>query len=134
MEIKIEKKLLTDEGYMKHFAYSIFKNDMKVGGGVLVEVYGDYHEVEDWKEEEEEEEEFEITSTYVENIDVLPEYQNKGIGTAALKMLAEEYDILYLAPTDEKNQRLNARLGEECSEEPYVDPYVDQGFGLYRIH
>lgn len=65
---------------------------------------------------------------YLENIDIYEPFQNKGYGTTAIKSIASEYWELYLAPTNEDNQRLYERLGEDG-----YDVEVDQGYGVYLI-
>ena len=55
--------------------------------------------------------------------------RNKGYGTQSIKALAEEHGGVYLAPTDEDNQRLYERLGEE----DYYEYEIDQGYGVYFI-
>lgn len=68
--------------------------------------------------------------TYLEDFDIDEAYRNQGYGTQVLKALAEKYNTIYMAPTDENNQRLYERLGQEM--EGNV-PEVDQGFGVYEI-
>lgn len=68
--------------------------------------------------------------TYLENIDICEGYRNKGYGSQTFYKLAEKYDYIYFAPTDENNQRLYERIAEEMT----VDvPEVDQGYGVYFL-
>ena len=70
---------------------------------------------------------------YLEDIVINEEKRNEGYGTQAIKMLAEENDFLYFAPTDENNQRLYERIASDMEEEMSDVPEVDQGFGVYFL-
>lgn len=67
------------------------------------------------------------------------EFRNKGIGTKVIyKVLQEEaeYGFVYLAPTDENNQRLYERLGKDIEESDVSWDEIediDQGCGVYII-
>lgn len=67
------------------------------------------------------------------------EFRNKGIGTKVIyKVLQEEaeYGFVYLAPTDENNQRLYERLGTDIEESDVSWDEIediDQGCGVYII-
>lgn len=69
---------------------------------------------------------------YVERIDIYPEYQNKGIGTKALKLIADKYGDYLIAPDNQDAARLYARLGELV--ETDITSYIDQGYGVYEIY
>lgn len=68
-------------------------------------------------------------SIYIERIDVDEAFQNRGYGTAALRIFSEMASTVYLAPDNKDAQRLYERIG--C--ETYSFPEVDQGFGVYEI-
>lgn len=69
---------------------------------------------------------------YVERIDIYPEYQNQGIGTKALKLIADKYGDYLIAPDNQDAARLYARLGELV--ETDITSYIDQGYGVYEIY
>ena len=68
--------------------------------------------------------------TYLERIDIDEEYQGQGIGTRAIKELANIYGTIYAAPDNENSQRLFEKIGTEQTEKYWM---VDQGFGVYEI-
>lgn len=68
---------------------------------------------------------------YVEGIDIDEEYQNQGIGTAALHQISGLWYGVEIAPDNEDARRLYARLGSLSDWD--VAPYLDQGYGVYRI-
>lgn len=70
---------------------------------------------------------------YLEDIVIDEEFRNQGFGTQAIKMLVEENEFLYFAPTDENNQRLYKRIASDMEEEMSDVPEVDQGFGVYFL-
>lgn len=70
---------------------------------------------------------------YLEDIDIYEEFRNQGHGTQAIKMLAEENEFLFFAPTDENNQRLYERIASDMEEEMSDVPEVDQGYGVYFL-
>lgn len=69
---------------------------------------------------------------YVERIDIYPEYRNQGIGTKALKLIADKYGDYLIAPDNQDAARLYARLGELV--ETDITSYIDQGYGVYEIY
>lgn len=70
---------------------------------------------------------------YLEDIMIKEEYRNQGFGSKAIKMLAEENEFLFFAPTDENNQRLYERIASDMEEDLSDVPEVDQGYGVYYI-
>lgn len=70
-------------------------------------------------------------TAYLERIDIDEEYRNRGIGTEALRLIADELDSIYLAPDNEDAARLYARIGWEYTGEDAE--YIDQGYGVYEI-
>ena len=70
-------------------------------------------------------------STYIERLDIEPEYQNNGFGTAAIKTVARTYDVVFAAPDNDGSQRLLERIGCEYTGEEA--DYIDQGYGVYRV-
>lgn len=111
--LNINSKIFDTEGNWKTYENKFIVDGQEVGIAYLT--------VDDEDEDR----------AYVESIDIYEEHQNKGYGTEALKRLASDYfDGIYLAPTNEDNQRLYDRLGEEMTEDV---PEVDQGYGVYTI-
>lgn len=68
---------------------------------------------------------------YLERIDIDEEYRNKGIGTDALRLVAEKYGEFLIAPDNEDAKRLYERYGDESSSDNAA--YIDQGYGVYSI-
>ena len=69
---------------------------------------------------------------YLERIDIDEKYRNKGIGTDALRLVAEKYGEFLIAPDNEDAKRLYERYGEESNSDNA--PYLDQGYGVYSIY
>lgn len=69
---------------------------------------------------------------YLERIDIDEKYRNKGIGTDALRLIAEKYGEFIIAPDNEDAKRLYERYGEESNSDNA--PYLDQGYGVYSIY
>lgn len=70
--------------------------------------------------------------THCDSLVVDKEYQNRGIGTAALEKLTDIYESFTITPTCEDNKRLYERLGTE--DLTYQDAcYTDQGYGVFEI-
>ena len=112
--LNINSRLFDTEGNWKTYEHKFVVDGQEVGNAYLMV----YDEDED--------------QAYVESIDIYEEHQSKGYGTEALKHLVSDYsDGIYLAPTNEDNQRLYNRLGEEMTGDV---PEVDQGFGVYVIN
>lgn len=68
---------------------------------------------------------------YLERIDIDEKYRNKGIGTDALRLVAEKYGEFLIAPDNEDAKRLYERYGDESSSDNAA--YIDQGYGVYSI-
>lgn len=68
---------------------------------------------------------------YLERIDIDEKYRNKGIGTDALRLVAEKYGEFLIAPDNEDAKRLYERYGDESNSDNA--PYLDQGYGVYSI-
>lgn len=68
---------------------------------------------------------------YCERIDIDPEYQRRGYGTAALLELSAVYGGIIVAPDNEDARRLYERIGTEANG-VNTDIY-DQGYGVYKI-
>ena len=68
---------------------------------------------------------------YLERIDIDEEYRNKGIGTDALRLIAEKYGEFLIAPDNEDAKRLYERYGDESTSDNAA--YIDQGYGVYSI-
>ena len=68
---------------------------------------------------------------YLERIDIDEKYRNKGIGTDALRLVAEKYGEFLIAPDNEDAKRLYERYGEESNSDNAA--YIDQGYGVYSI-
>ncbi len=69
---------------------------------------------------------------YLERIDIDEEYRNKGIGTDALRLVAEKYGEFLIAPDNEDAKRLYERYGDESTSDNAA--YIDQGYGVYSIY
>ena len=72
---------------------------------------------------------------YLERIDIDEEHRGKGYGTSALYELQSVYGSYYLAPDNERAQRLYERIADEISSADY-DAFgfaIDQGYGVYEI-
>ncbi len=73
---------------------------------------------------------------YVERIDVDEGYRGRGIGTAAIADIKQDFWKLYFAPDNENAARLYARIGEPV-EGVWVGnldiSYLDQGYGVYEV-
>jgi len=102
----------TEEGYT-HYTRDILLDETKIG-------YIDY-----MVEVEEDE-------AYIEYVKIEDEFQNNGYGSQALKAIAKDFWLTYLAPMDEANQRCYERIGEEITGEKYDG--VDQGYGVYALN
>lgn len=111
--MKLEKKLFEELNGYKNYTVDVIVENEKVGRVDIIVP----------PEEESKE-------VYIEMITINKDQRNKGYGSTALNMLAEEYGFIYMAPDDENNQRLYKRIGEEYTENT---PEVDQGFGVYFI-
>lgn len=111
MNITITEAAHTGDDQSWEKTYSIILDGAAVG---LIEISSDIYMAGD---------------VYVDYIQVDDGYTGRGIGTAALKALCEEVGRIYLAPSDDKSQRLYARLGTE------TDKYEElgQGYGVYTI-
>lgn len=68
---------------------------------------------------------------YLERIDIDEKYRNKGIGTDALRLVAEKYGEFLIAPDNEDAKRLYEWYGDESSSDNAA--YIDQGYGVYSI-
>lgn len=68
---------------------------------------------------------------YCECITVYQEYRNRGIGTAALQALSDEFCGIVVAPDNADALRLYQRIGREWTHDDAG--YIDQGFGVYEI-
>ena len=68
---------------------------------------------------------------YLERIDIGEKYRNKGIGTDALRLVAEKYGEFLIAPDNEDAKRLYERYGNESNSDNAA--YIDQGYGVYSI-
>ena len=68
---------------------------------------------------------------YLERIDIDEAYRNKGIGTDALRLVAEKYGDFLIAPDNEDAKRLYERYGDESNSDTAA--YIDQGYGVYEI-
>ena len=92
---------------------------------VITDFYDEYTDVSD--------------CCYVERIDILPEYQNNGIGTEVLThTLFDTFDYkcrtVIVAPDNADAQRLYSRIGNEVSGDmSRVFGDFDQGYGVYEI-
>jgi ribosomal protein S18 acetylase RimI-like enzyme len=73
--------------------------------------------------------------TYLESIEILPEYRNQGLGTKALYRLSEIYGEFYFAPDNEDAQRLYDRIADQISNFEYskFGFAIDQGYGVYVL-
>lgn len=69
---------------------------------------------------------------YLERIDIDEKYRNKGIGTDALRLVAEKYGEFLIAPDNEDAKRLYERYGDESNSDNAA--YIDQGYGVYSIY
>lgn len=56
---------------------------------------------------------------YLERIDIDEAYRNKGIGTDALRLVAEKYGDFLIAPDNEDAKRLYERYGDESRQETH---------------
>ena len=111
--MKLQKKLFDELNGYKNYTVDVIVENEKVGRvDIIVPPEEESNEV------------------YIEMITINKDQRNKGYGTEALNMLAEEYGFIYMAPDDENNQRLYKRIGEEYT---VNTPEVDQGFGVYFI-
>ena len=110
--MKLEKKLFNTLGTWDTFRMTILIDGKKVGSADVMINNDDLDEV------------------YIEWIEVDEEFRGQGLGTKALKLLAETYGFIFFAPTDEDNQRLYERIAEEYGANA---PEVDQGFGVYYM-
>lgn len=104
--------------------YTTYENEILVNDELLGKAYTIVEYDDDGDKEDE---------VYLEDIVIFKQYRNQGHGTKAIKMLAEENDFLYFAPTDENNQRLYERIASDMEEEMSDVPEVDQGFGVYFL-
>lgn len=59
------------------------------------------------------------------------EYRNRGIGTAALQALSDEFCGIVVAPDNADALRLYQRIGNEGTHDDAGN--IDQGFGVYII-
>ena len=73
--------------------------------------------------------------TYLEAIEILPEYRNQGFGTKALYRLSEIYGEFYFAPDNSDAQRLYDRIAYPISDNEYsrFGFAIDQGYGVYVL-
>lgn len=77
---------------------------------------------------------------YLERLDVEDGFRGQGLGTAAIREIAAQYDTLYIAADNADAARLYARLGEEADWAKanrlglgeWLDA-ADQGFGVVEI-
>ena len=71
---------------------------------------------------------------YIQRIDVDEGFRGQGIGTAAIRGIAQEYRAVYLCPDNEDAARLYGRLGEKLDACPLECLYyLDQGYGVYEV-
>ena len=71
---------------------------------------------------------------YIQRIDVDEGFRGQGIGTAAIRGIAQEYRAVYLCPDNEDAARLYARIGEQLGACPLECLYyLDQGYGVYEV-
>lgn len=104
--------------------YITYENEILVNDEVVGKAYTIVEYDQDWDKQEQ---------VYLEDIVIYEQYRNQGFGSKAIKMLAEENEFLYFAPTDENNQRLYERIASDMEEEMSDVPEVDQGFGVYFL-
>ena len=97
--------------------WETYKNEILLDGQKVGEAYIMIDQEED-------------DQAYLEDFGINKEHRNQGIGTEVLNKLVEKHGRVYMAPTDENNQRLYDRLGEEWIGNA---PEVDQGYGVYVI-
>lgn len=73
--------------------------------------------------------------TYLESIEILPEYRNQGFGTKALYRLSEIYGKYFFAPDNSDAKRLYDRIADQISDFEYnrFGFAIDQGFGVYVL-
>lgn len=73
--------------------------------------------------------------TYLESIEILPEYRNQGFGTKALYRLSEIYGEFYFAPDNSDAKRLYDRIADQISDFEYsrFGFAIDQGYGVYVL-
>lgn len=111
--LELVKKLFDEEAGYQEYTIDIMVDGIKVGYATTIVP----------PEEESDE-------VYLEWIGIKDEYQNQGLGSQAIKMLADDYGFLYFAPCDEDNVRCYERIAELYETNA---PDVDQGFGVYYI-
>ena len=100
-EIKICEELFNEETETltsREVEMKVFDDEKEVGYLQLFEKYDDEGDYE-W--------------LYVSTIEIYEAYRNQGRGTRVLRQLAKKYGVVYLCPSDDKNERLYERLGEE---------------------
>jgi RimJ/RimL family protein N-acetyltransferase len=66
-------------------------------------------------------------STYIERIDIDEAHRNRGYGTEAIRLVADEYDETFAAADNEDAARLYSRIGVKTNEHQEID----QGFGVW---
>lgn len=79
-------------------------------------------------------------AAYLERIDVDEGFRGQGIGSAAIREIAEDFDSLFMAADNADAARLYDRLGEKVVGDD-VDGaapleclyYLDQGFGVWEV-
>lgn len=114
MNLNLEKNYLYAEGQWKTYRYDIFEDGVKVGDATVVEP------PEDGNDE-----------TYLEYIEIKKEFRNKGIGSEAIKDIANKYWFLFFAALDENSARLYDRIANHYE---VNTPEIDQGYGVYYIN
>lgn len=127
----------TDDGeeydssiYLNRVLITAYLDGKKVGTSLLEYLTYTDEEGDSYIDEDKDE-------AYLERIDVLDEYQGKGIGTQLLKHTIEKASNLglsssiVLAPDNERAKRWYERIGSEIYDNDWLS--VDQGFGVYRI-
>lgn len=70
----------------------------------------------------------EETPAYIERIDIDEDKRGHGIGTKAIRLAADSFDGVALAPDSEDSERLYKRIGRA-----YDLPEIDQGYGVYIV-
>lgn len=113
--INLHKELFDTEAGYETYTVTILNDEKQIGrADVIIPPQGENND-----------------EVYVEWIGINDEERGKGYGTQVLQMLAQEYEFIYFAPCDERNQAMYERIAEEV--DTYEDRYdgVDQGFGVY---
>ena len=69
--------------------------------------------------------------TYIERLDIVDIFRNRGYGTKFVSWLANRYGCVYAAPDNKDSKRFFDRMGDDESYGEFGG--FDQGFGVYKI-